>query len=131
MGIAAHLSDHSSSGGGLTLSHDLKDTIREGKELGEGEKERRYNFTPAPPTAGISSSEVNKGKMGKPRMIILIRHAQSEGNKNRDIHQYVPDHRVKLTPDGHTQALDAGKRLRTLLKPDDTIQFFTSPYRRT
>ena len=64
-------------------------------------------------------------------MIILIRHAQSEGNKNRDIHQYVPDHRVKLTPDGHTQALDAGKRLRTLLKPDDTIQFFTSPYRRT
>ena len=66
--IAAHLSDHSSSGGGLTLSHDLKDTIREGKELGEGEKERRYNFTPAPPTPGISSAEVNKGKMGKPRV---------------------------------------------------------------
>lgn len=36
-------------------------------------------------------------------MIILIRHAQSEGNKNRDIHQYVPDHRVKLTPDGWQQ----------------------------
>lgn len=65
------------------------------------------------------------------QMIILIRHAQSEGNKNRDIHQYVPDHRVKLTPDGHAQALDAGRRLRALLKPDDTIQFFTSPYRRT
>lgn len=64
-------------------------------------------------------------------MIILIRHAQSEGNKNRDIHQYVPDHRVKLTPDGNQQALDAGRRLRALLKPDDTIQFFTSPYRRT
>jgi broad specificity phosphatase PhoE len=36
-------------------------------------------------------------------MIILIRHAQSEGNKNRDIHQFIPDHRVKLTPHGVTQ----------------------------
>ncbi|KAH7093584.1 histidine phosphatase superfamily [Paraphoma chrysanthemicola] len=69
--------------------------------------------------------------MGKPRMIILIRHAQSEGNKNRDIHQFIPDHRVKLTPHGVTQAEEAGRQLRSLLKPDDTIQFFTSPYRRT
>ncbi|KAF4535538.1 Histidine phosphatase superfamily clade-1 [Lasiodiplodia theobromae] len=65
------------------------------------------------------------------RMIILIRHAQSEGNKNRDIHQFIPDHRVKLTPDGWQQAEDAGTRLRSLLRPDDTLQFFTSPYRRT
>jgi broad specificity phosphatase PhoE len=64
-------------------------------------------------------------------MIILIRHAQSEGNKNREIHQSVPDHRVKLTPEGHKQALEAGRRLRTLLRPDDTLHFFTSPYRRT
>lgn len=41
--------------------------------------------------------------MGKPRLIILIRHAQSEGNKNREIHQVVPDHRVKLTEDGRRQ----------------------------
>ncbi|EHA21982.1 hypothetical protein ASPNIDRAFT_41090 [Aspergillus niger ATCC 1015] len=64
-------------------------------------------------------------------MIILIRHAQSEGNKNREIHQTIPDHRVKLTPEGHRQAQEAGSRLRTLLRPDDTIHFFTSPYRRT
>ncbi|KAL3469233.1 histidine phosphatase superfamily [Aspergillus californicus] len=69
--------------------------------------------------------------MGKPRMIILIRHAQSEGNKNREIHQTIPDHRVKLTSEGHRQALEAGARLRALLRPDDTIHFFTSPYRRT
>ncbi|KAF1849009.1 phosphoglycerate mutase family protein [Cucurbitaria berberidis CBS 394.84] len=69
--------------------------------------------------------------MGKPRMIILIRHAQSEGNKNRDIHQFIPDHRVKLTQHGWTQAEEAGRSLRSLLKPDDTLQFFTSPYRRT
>ncbi|KAF2846167.1 phosphoglycerate mutase-like protein [Plenodomus tracheiphilus IPT5] len=69
--------------------------------------------------------------MGKPRMIILIRHAQSEGNKNRDIHQFIPDHRVKLTQHGWTQAEEAGRTLRSMLKPDDTLQFFTSPYRRT
>ncbi|KAK9855999.1 Histidine phosphatase superfamily [Penicillium brevicompactum] len=69
--------------------------------------------------------------MGKPRMIILVRHAQSEGNKNRDIHQTIPDHRVKLTNEGYRQAEDAGRRLRDLLHPDDTLHFFTSPYRRT
>ncbi|RDL41271.1 Phosphoglycerate mutase-like protein [Venustampulla echinocandica] len=69
--------------------------------------------------------------MGKPRMIIVIRHAQSEGNKNRDIHQTIPDHRVKLTTDGWTQAHEAGRRLRSMLRADDTLHFFTSPYRRT
>ncbi|KAK0259162.1 hypothetical protein LTR91_000629 [Friedmanniomyces endolithicus] len=69
--------------------------------------------------------------MGKPRMIILIRHAQSEGNQNREIHQIIPDHRVKLTETGWQQAEGAGRRLRELLKPDDTLQVFTSPYRRT
>ncbi|KAM5351894.1 hypothetical protein ACJ41O_004617 [Fusarium nematophilum] len=69
--------------------------------------------------------------MAKPRLIILVRHGQSEGNKNREIHQTVPDHRVKLTPEGWNQAHDAGRRLRNLLRPDDTLHFFTSPYRRT
>ncbi|GIZ42619.1 hypothetical protein CKM354_000587900 [Cercospora kikuchii] len=69
--------------------------------------------------------------MVKPRLIILIRHAQSEGNKNREIHQMIPDHRVKLTEEGHKQAEEAGRRLRALLKPDDTLQIYTSPYRRT
>lgn len=64
-------------------------------------------------------------------MIILVRHAQSEGNKNRDIHQTIPDHRVRLTTEGHRQAQDAGRRLRDLLHPDDKLHFFTSPYRRT
>ncbi|KAF2970412.1 hypothetical protein GQX73_g3153 [Xylaria multiplex] len=69
--------------------------------------------------------------MGRPRLIIIIRHGQSEGNKNRDIHQTIPDHRVKLTSDGWAQARDAGRRLRAMLRPDDTLQFYTSPYRRT
>lgn len=69
--------------------------------------------------------------MGRPRLIILIRHAQSEGNKNREIHQTIPDHRVKLTQDGWAQAREAGRRLRSMLRADDTLHFFTSPYRRT
>ena len=40
-------------------------------------------------------------------MIILVRHAQSEGNKNRDIHQFIPDHRVKLTQLGWSQVRPA------------------------
>lgn len=62
------------------------------------------------------------------------RHTAANGDahpENRDIHQTIPDHRVKLTPEGWTQAYDAGRRLRSLLRADDTLHFFTSPYRRT
>lgn len=69
--------------------------------------------------------------MGKPRLIILVRHAQSEGNKNRAVNQTTPDHRVKLTHQGHKQAKEAGQRLLKMLRPDDTLQFYTSPYLRT
>ncbi|RVD88582.1 uncharacterized protein DFL_002762 [Arthrobotrys flagrans] len=69
--------------------------------------------------------------MGRPRLIILIRHAQSEGNQNKAIHQTIPDHRVKLTQFGHEQARAAGHRLKDILLPTDTLQIYTSPYRRT
>ena len=38
---------------------------------------------------------------------------------------------MRLTPQGHKQAQEAGRKLRDLLNPDDTLHFFTSPYRRT
>jgi broad specificity phosphatase PhoE len=38
---------------------------------------------------------------------------------------------VNVQPLTKLQAEEAGRRLRGMLKPDDTIQFFTSPYRRT
>lgn len=69
--------------------------------------------------------------MGKPRLILIIRHAQSEGNRDKTIHQTTPDHKVSLTSEGHQQALAAGQRLRELLRTDDTLHFFISPYRRT
>ena len=84
---------------------------------------------------------------------LLQRDEELTESENREIHQTVPDHRVKLTPDGWQQvsppeypqppiptkystdpllkAEEAGKKLRALLRPDDTLHFFTSPYRRT
>lgn len=69
--------------------------------------------------------------MGKPRLIIIVRHAQSEGNRDKTIHQNTPDHRVGLTPEGKDQAREAGEKLRSLLREDDTLHFFISPYKRT
>ena len=69
--------------------------------------------------------------MGKPRLILIIRHAQSEGNKDKTIHQNTPDHKVGITSEGHQQAHQAGEKLRELLRNDDTLHFFISPYRRT
>ena len=69
--------------------------------------------------------------MGKPRLIIIIRHAQSEGNQDKAVHQNTPDHKVGLTDDGKQQAREAGEKLRSLLREDDSLHFFISPYRRT
>lgn len=69
--------------------------------------------------------------MGKPRLIIIVRHAQSEGNRDKTIHQNTPDHRVGLTSEGKDQAKEAGEKLRSLLREDDTLHFFISPYKRT
>jgi len=69
--------------------------------------------------------------MGKPRLIIIIRHAQSEGNRDKTIHQNTPDHKVGLTPEGQEQARQAGEKLRSLLRQDDSLHFFISPYKRT
>src|SRR3984957_16283897 len=54
-----------------------------------------------------------------------------KGNKNREIHQSTPDHRVPLTSEGWQQAHEAGRKLRTLLRSTDTVHFFVSPYLRT
>ena len=44
--------------------------------------------------------------------------------------QHTADHKVKLTPEGHEQSRAAGGKLRALLRSDDTLHFFISPYRR-
>ncbi|KAK9721648.1 hypothetical protein K7432_003241 [Basidiobolus ranarum] len=67
----------------------------------------------------------------RPRKIILIRHGESVANIDKSIHRVVPDHKIRLTKKGIEQALSAGKRLSQELSPEDTIQFYVSPYLRT
>lgn len=68
--------------------------------------------------------------MGRPRLILLVRHGESEGNKDKRVNQVVANHKVLLTERGHQQASDAGVRLNELLRPDDRVMFYTLPYLR-
>ncbi|CAG8542355.1 1039_t:CDS:2 [Paraglomus occultum] len=65
-----------------------------------------------------------------PRLIILIRHGQSEANVDITIHRTVPDHQINLTELGVQQATRAGQKLLDLLRPDDNVHFYISPYSR-
>lgn len=47
-----------------------------------------------------------------PQRIILIRHGESLGNLDDTVYTYVPDWRVRLSPNGHRQAIAAGRALR-------------------
>ena len=76
-------------------------------------------------------SERGTRKSSHPHFLLSDKGTLSQGNKNREIHQTVPDHRIPLTVEGRQQALEAGWKLRALLRPDDTIHCFTSPYLRT
>lgn len=68
--------------------------------------------------------------MGRPRLILLVRHGESEGNRDKTVNQYVPNNKVPLTAKGHEQARQAGILLREYLKEGDSICFYTSPYQR-
>jgi broad specificity phosphatase PhoE len=68
--------------------------------------------------------------MGRPRRIVLIRHGESQGNRDDTIYERVPDHALELTATGLRQATEAGGRLRELFG-DEGVQAFVSPYRRT
>lgn len=46
------------------------------------------------------------------------------------MNQYIPNHKIPLTERGHEQAERAGKELNSLLKPEDSVLFYTSPYKR-
>ncbi|GMG19466.1 unnamed protein product [[Candida] boidinii] len=69
--------------------------------------------------------------MARPRLILLLRHGESEGNKDKCVNQYIPNHKVPLTKKGHTQARLAGLELKKLVDFEkDSILFYTSPYLR-
>lgn len=83
--------------------------------------------------------------MGRPKYILIVRHGESEGNCDKTVNRYTPNHLVPLTHNGKMQALQAGEallkflldqRLETAGNDDKarnprSIMFFTSPYLRT
>lgn len=69
-----------------------------------------------------------KRKNVKPKRIILIRHAESEGNVNKDIYKEKPDYALHLTEKGRRQAHDVGKKLREVIDPWETVKFYVSPF---
>lgn len=74
-----------------------------------------------------------------PRRIVLIRHGESMGNattETKEWYRSTPDYKIPLTALGHTQARDAGKRLKAMLDSDGCdsagkVKFFCSPHLRT
>ena len=65
-----------------------------------------------------------------PKRIILVRHAESEGNVNNQAYTYMPDPQVPLTKKGWRQALDAGLMIKEIAS-DTNLFFYTSPYLRS
>lgn len=66
----------------------------------------------------------------KPKRIILIRHAQSEANVDRNNYGRKPDYAMELTATGLEQALEAGKKLKHIIGPEGAF-FYVSPLWRT
>ena len=65
-----------------------------------------------------------------PKRIILVRHAESEGNVDNQAYTYMPDPQVPLTKKGWRQALDAGAMIKDIAS-DTNLFFYTSPYLRS
>lgn len=65
----------------------------------------------------------------KPQRIILIRHGESLANLDYGLHATVPDHKIELSPKGHEQSFEAGKKLREIIRKE-SVQFYVSPFKR-
>lgn len=71
-----------------------------------------------------------------PKRIILVRHGESEGNRDDAMYTVTPDYRIPLTPKGIGQAKEAGSRIFDVISDNGTsdnwkVYFYVSPYVRT
>jgi len=66
----------------------------------------------------------------KPNRIILIRHAESQGNIDKNHYKDIPDYALNLTARGIEQAQQAGKAIKHILA-DESLCVYLSPYFRT
>lgn len=69
----------------------------------------------------------------KPRLIILIRHGESESNKDKTINQHTPNHLIPLTENGWNQSRQVGIDLLRALNLDnyDVIDELEKKYPKT
>eukprot|EP00878_Enallax_costatus_P015940 GHUV01016713.1.p1 GENE.GHUV01016713.1~~GHUV01016713.1.p1 ORF type:complete len:443 (+),score=77.35 GHUV01016713.1:1134-2462(+) len=71
-----------------------------------------------------------------PDRLVLVRHAQSEGNVDAGTYTYIPDPQVPLTGLGVQQAHEAGAAIRQHMEAakrgtNYKLYFYTSPYKRS
>ncbi|KAL8171220.1 hypothetical protein V2J09_023024 [Rumex salicifolius] len=77
-----------------------------------------------------------------PKRIIIVRHGESEGNRNTKAYSTIPDHKIPLTSQGIDQARHLGRSIRDLISnaADESssssssswrLYFYVSPYERT
>ena len=62
----------------------------------------------------------------KPNRIILIRHAESQGNIDKNHYKNIPDYALNLTPRGIEQAQQAGKAIKHILA-NESLCVYLSP----
>lgn len=69
----------------------------------------------------------------KPSNIILIRHAQSEANANKDTLKTIPDYRLAITEQGKLQVKELVQNLKNagLLSLPFSRKVYVSPFKRT
>lgn len=66
----------------------------------------------------------------KPKRIILIRHAESEGNVNKGLYFSKPDYSMEITSKGVTQAIESADKLEKIIKKEE-VAAYVSPFYRT
>jgi len=78
--------------------------------------------------------------------VLLVRHGESMGNVDPEVHHAMADHAIPLSPRGEEQAREAGRRIASFFahrypsssaRPDDAmsppqphVRLWTSPYKR-
>lgn len=67
----------------------------------------------------------------RPKRIILVRHAQSEGNIDKTVYERKPDYALNITPKGVEQALQAGSEICKIIGINNSAAFYVSPFWRT
>ncbi|CAF3888283.1 unnamed protein product [Rotaria sp. Silwood1] len=66
----------------------------------------------------------------RPARIFLVRHGESQANVDLTLYGRIADHDIELTKKGCEQAIEAGKKLHSLIG-EESIYVYMSPYKRS